>query len=416
MAKKKKASPKFVARPVQTTAVAKQVVMKPREEIQEGKEAIGEAQINILENNIGPTEHTSLQLLVYQQQAKTKKEGLRDIKGSNTRIDQNGGACFQSNSRVRGQSPSPTWGASRTGVLGNQNRGTLKGNPRRTQPLSGLESSITRNTRLAFVTEGVALRILETDGRGGSAFDEITLCSFKHIIIDEVHERSIGSDFLLIALKDMMKCRPDLKYDRADVGYNRYRKGHKKHCHFKSRAVEWSEEVDLPDDDDDVISAPVKVGEMYSPSTITTISNLNERRIPYDLILRLLEEIFLEELKYSKYSAAILVFLPSFNKIRYVLSIHPCLPRAKLLRLTPQRRLLYFDQSPDSQSKRLYASETEPANDLALILVVIANSNISLRLRSGKHDTSHKDKLWLKFALELFVNSSEQMTQASTER
>ncbi|KAF8752874.1 P-loop containing nucleoside triphosphate hydrolase protein [Rhizoctonia solani] len=70
-----------------------------------------------------------------------------------------------------------------------------------------LESNITRNTRLAFVTNGIALRMLESDGKGGTAFDEIT-----HIIIDEVHERSIESDFLLIVLKSMMKHRPDLKY------------------------------------------------------------------------------------------------------------------------------------------------------------------------------------------------------------
>lgn len=47
-----------------------------------------------------------------------------------------------------------------------------------------LESNISRSTRLAYVTNGIALRMLES-GSGsngqGSAFDEIT-----HIIIDEV--------------------------------------------------------------------------------------------------------------------------------------------------------------------------------------------------------------------------------------
>lgn len=61
------------------------------------------------------------------------------------------------------------------------------------------------------------------DGQG-TAFDEITvrilfhrfsvtslITSRKHIIIDEVHERSIESDFLLIVLKSLMLERPDLK-------------------------------------------------------------------------------------------------------------------------------------------------------------------------------------------------------------
>jgi ATP-dependent RNA helicase DHX29 len=40
-----------------------------------------------------------------------------------------------------------------------------------------LESNVTRNTRLAYVTNGIALRMLETGtGQGdGTAFDELTV-------------------------------------------------------------------------------------------------------------------------------------------------------------------------------------------------------------------------------------------------
>lgn len=40
-----------------------------------------------------------------------------------------------------------------------------------------LESNITRNTRLAYVTNGIALRMLEsgTEQRNGTAFDELTV-------------------------------------------------------------------------------------------------------------------------------------------------------------------------------------------------------------------------------------------------
>ncbi|KAJ8084151.1 hypothetical protein PM082_002918 [Marasmius tenuissimus] len=72
-----------------------------------------------------------------------------------------------------------------------------------------LESNTTKNTRLAFVTNGIALRMLEGgSGHGGqgTAFDEIT-----HIVIDEVHERTIESDFLLIVLKSLLEQRADLK-------------------------------------------------------------------------------------------------------------------------------------------------------------------------------------------------------------
>ena len=44
-----------------------------------------------------------------------------------------------------------------------------------------LESNITKSTRLAFVTNGIALRMLEGGNSAGAAIDEVT-----HLIVDEV--------------------------------------------------------------------------------------------------------------------------------------------------------------------------------------------------------------------------------------
>lgn len=89
-----------------------------------------------------------------------------------------------------------------------------------------MESNTTKNTRLTYLTTGIALRMLEHgSGRGdqGTAFDEITasvvysslschVTGIQHIIIDEVHERTIESDFLLVVLKSLLPQRPDLRY------------------------------------------------------------------------------------------------------------------------------------------------------------------------------------------------------------
>ncbi|KAJ1041518.1 hypothetical protein NDA11_000066 [Ustilago hordei] len=64
-----------------------------------------------------------------------------------------------------------------------------------------LESNVGKNARLVYATTGIVLRMLE-----GTAFNEIT-----HVIIDEVHERSIESDFLLVILKTLIAHRKDLK-------------------------------------------------------------------------------------------------------------------------------------------------------------------------------------------------------------
>jgi hypothetical protein len=58
---------------------------------------------------------------------------------------------------------------------------------------------------------------------------------------------------------------------------------------------EWSEDtagVNLSDHDDETTPSSVKLSETrYSPRTASTINLLDERLIPYDLIMRLLEHV-----------------------------------------------------------------------------------------------------------------------------
>ncbi|KGL77564.1 Putative ATP-dependent RNA helicase DHX57, partial [Tinamus guttatus] len=65
-----------------------------------------------------------------------------------------------------------------------------------------LESVKSSATRLLYCTTGVLLRRLEGD---------LALQGVTHVIVDEVHERTEESDFLLLVLKDVMLQRPDLR-------------------------------------------------------------------------------------------------------------------------------------------------------------------------------------------------------------
>uniref|UniRef100_A0A4W4E6C5 Putative ATP-dependent RNA helicase DHX57 n=1 Tax=Electrophorus electricus TaxID=8005 RepID=A0A4W4E6C5_ELEEL len=65
-----------------------------------------------------------------------------------------------------------------------------------------LETIRSSSTRLLFCTTGVLLRRLEGDAE---------LKGVTHVIVDEVHERTEESDFLLLVLKDLMVQRTDLK-------------------------------------------------------------------------------------------------------------------------------------------------------------------------------------------------------------
>ncbi|ESW32487.1 hypothetical protein PHAVU_002G326400 [Phaseolus vulgaris] len=65
-----------------------------------------------------------------------------------------------------------------------------------------LEGMKGRDTRLLFCTTGVLLRRLLVDGN---------LKGVTHVIVDEIHERGMNEDFLLIVLKELLPRRPDLR-------------------------------------------------------------------------------------------------------------------------------------------------------------------------------------------------------------
>lgn len=66
-----------------------------------------------------------------------------------------------------------------------------------------LERKMPRHTgSILFCTTGILIKYLESDP---------DLSSASHIIVDEIHERDLLSDMLLIILKDILPKRPDLK-------------------------------------------------------------------------------------------------------------------------------------------------------------------------------------------------------------
>lgn len=65
-----------------------------------------------------------------------------------------------------------------------------------------LEGMKGRDTRLLFCTTGILLRRLLVDRN---------LKGVSHVIVDEIHERGMNEDFLLIVLKELLPRRPDLR-------------------------------------------------------------------------------------------------------------------------------------------------------------------------------------------------------------
>ncbi|KAL8998155.1 MAG: hypothetical protein Q9169_002709 [Polycauliona sp. 2 TL-2023] len=202
-----------------------------------------------------------------------------------------------------------------------------------------LESKLVRETRLVYATTGIVMRMLEASDN----LHEIT-----HLVLDEVHERSIESDFLLIVLRKLLVRRPTLRvilmsatvdaekfsnyFEGAPVltvpgrtfpVQSRYLEDAIEEINFSNR--DFLHGVPSIDDDNDVQAqssekekkaAQTRL-EGYSQKTRSTLAQMDEYRINYDLIVGLLETIATKS-KFLNFSKAILVFLPGIAEIRRV--------------------------------------------------------------------------------------------------
>ncbi|KAH7354575.1 P-loop containing nucleoside triphosphate hydrolase protein [Pyrenochaeta sp. MPI-SDFR-AT-0127] len=207
-----------------------------------------------------------------------------------------------------------------------------------------LESKTSQQTRLVYATVGVVLRMLESS---------LSLADVSHLILDEVHERSIDTDFLLIILRSLMERRPELKVilmsATVDAArFSQYLNGapiltvpgrtFPVQTRFLEDAIELthyagdskaSNHVNTSDDDNDEIGTnksgiPSKLPG-YNASTRNALSNYDEYAIDYNLMVRLIESVAFDP-QLSRFSSAILVFLPGIAEIRQLndmLTGHP---------------------------------------------------------------------------------------------
>ncbi|KAL8930444.1 MAG: hypothetical protein Q9208_000628 [Pyrenodesmia sp. 3 TL-2023] len=195
-----------------------------------------------------------------------------------------------------------------------------------------LENKSVRDTRLIYATTGIVMRMLEsTDG-----LREVT-----HLVVDEVHERSIESDFLLIILRKLLTRRPTLKvvlmsatvdaakfsayFDGAPImivpGRTfpvqvRYLEDAIEETRFTSDNSRPPASMNESDGDDDMKSKD-RVDALlgYHPKTRRTLASFDEYHVNYDLVVSLLETIASKP-SFAAFSKAILVFLPGIAEIR----------------------------------------------------------------------------------------------------
>lgn len=237
-------------------------------------------------------------------------------------------------------------------------------------------------TKITFVTTGVLLRRLQTSG--GSTDDVVrSLADVSHVVIDEVHERSLDTDFLLVLLRDVLKKRKDLKlilmsatldaemfenYFRASSSVGKVGiegRTHPVQDIYLDDIVRWTGFGSVEPDDSDAANDLDERG--YSGSGTSTPQQVQPNigkalravgtRINHDLIARTVDYI---DQKLGNADGGILIFLPGVAEIDQTLralrnmpNLH-ALPLHASLQSSEQRRV--FPKPPRGLRKVIAAT------------------------------------------------------------
>lgn len=238
------------------------------------------------------------------------------------------------------------------------------------------EARRSKDTRITFVTAGVLLRRLQTSG--GQVSDVIaSLADVTHIVIDEVHERSLDTDFLLNLLREVMKVRRDmlkLVLMSATLDAAAFMN------YFTSEGlsvglVEISgrtfpvEEYHL----DDVVRM-TGYGATSADSNFITDDSMGKiiqqlgHRVNYNLIAEAVKAIDFE-LGYEKKTGGILIFLPGVGEI------NQC---CNWLRQTDSLHVLPLHASLETREQKRVFARPPPGKRKVVVATNVAETSITI--------------------------------------
>ena len=285
------------------------------------------------------------------------------------------------------------------------------------------ESKTSQNTKITFVTTGVLLRRLQTSG--GRIEDVVaSLADVSHVVVDEVHERSLDTDFLLSIIRDVLYVRKDLKLilmsatlDAASFSdyFTVDRKGvtvgmveiagrtfpvQDFYLDDVIRMTGFSIQTRNDYYNDEYSNKPSSDSREMDP--INKIIQKLGSRINYDLLVQIVKEID-EDLSSQQKTGGILIFLPGVaeinracNALRSVSSLHVLQLHASLE--TREQKKVFVSPPPGKRKIVVATNVAETSITIDDIVAVIDSGRVKETSFDPQNNMRKLEETWASLA------------------
>ena len=267
------------------------------------------------------------------------------------------------------------------------------------------ESKISTRTKITFMTTGVLLRRLNNSTSTPASDMLDALADITHIFVDEVHERSLDTDFLLALLRDFLKTRRDLKVVLMSATleaslFSDYFGGNGlvSHVHIPGRTfpvkdIFLDEIVRTTSADDNDIMDGMDTDRLSDGRRIRNLG----MGINYKLITDLVSNID-DELRAENNHGGILIFLPGTLEIDRTLSALRGLPIHGLplhASLTPAEQRQAFHPAPTGKRKVVASTNVaETSITIDDIVAVIDTGRVKETNYDPKDNIVRLEEVW----------------------